>query len=185
MAPLEDGSSGIEDDNAGARVVNGRLHIIPADPSGNPVDVGYDPTTGRYLLAISGTVALGVTPIPSGATPVSLANDTPLDMSGTNQTTYVITNGKTFYLQQIVAGSQGDPTENGSRVELFFYNGTEHLIARIYLTGFTTFITYPQLNKTRDGVAVTGNGTNYLILRRTRLSGGNQEVDAIIYGYEV
>jgi hypothetical protein len=112
-------------------------------------------------------------------------NDTPLDMSGNNQTTYVITNGKTFYLQQIVAGSQGDPTENGSRVELFFYDGTEHLVARIYLTGFTTFITYPQLNEARDGTAMSGNGTNYLILRRTRLSGGNQEVDAVIYGYEV
>lgn len=54
MAPLEDGSSGIEDDNTGARVVNGRLQIIPADSAGNPVDVNVEPTgyslSSRALL---------------------------------------------------------------------------------------------------------------------------------------
>ena len=42
MSPLEDGSSGIEDDDTGARVSNGRLRIIPADASGNEISIHAD-----------------------------------------------------------------------------------------------------------------------------------------------
>jgi len=42
MAPLEDGNTGIEDDNTGARVVGGRLQIIPADENGNAATINAE-----------------------------------------------------------------------------------------------------------------------------------------------
>jgi hypothetical protein len=86
-------------------------------------------------------------------------------------------------LQQIVAGAALD--SKGSKVEVLFDNGTLHTIERVYVTGFTNFGSYPDTNTARDGVVLVGNGTNRIIIRRERLSGGSaQEVDAVVRGYE-
>jgi hypothetical protein len=160
VAPLEDGSSGIEDDNAGARVVNGRLQIA-----------------GHVVVAPS-------TP-PAGSTPVTIAADTPLDVNGTDDTAYTITNGKTFYLQQLIAGAEDSPVAAGSAVEVFFDDGAEHIVSRIYVAGFTNIVSYPDIDEARDGTTMTGNGTNQIIVRRRRLSNQTLEIEGVVLGYEV
>jgi hypothetical protein len=185
MAPLEDGNTGIEDDASGARVNNGRLQIIPADASGNPVAVNYDSDRGLYLLAISGQVVVGPPPMPSGATPVNISADTPLNVNGTDDTNYTITNGTTFCLQQLVAGAEDSPVAAGSVVEVIFDDGAEHVVARIYVAGFTNIVSYLDLCKARDGTTLTGNGTNEIIIRRRRLSNQTLEVEGVLNAYEV
>jgi hypothetical protein len=187
MVPLEDGNTGIEDDASGARVLSGRLQIIPTDASGNPVDVIYDSTSGGYMLRMAGQVVVSPSPIPAGGTPITVAADNPLEITGgtsPHDTAYTITNGKTFYLQQFVAGCQGDPTASGSVIELYFDDGTEHLVDRIYIDGFTNYVSYADVYKTRDGTTMVGNGSNQVIVRRRRLSNSGQEVDGVVRGYE-
>lgn len=65
MAPLEDGSSGIEDDTQGARVSSGRLLIIPADASGNAATLneeesGYSLATRALLYDAQGRAITAV-----------------------------------------------------------------------------------------------------------------------------
>jgi hypothetical protein len=163
MAPLEDGASGLEDDEAGARVVGGRLQM-----------------SGHVVLAPS-------TP-PSGATPVTLINDTPLELTSAaspSDVSRVITNGTTFYVQHVVAGAAASPVAAGSVIEVIFDDGTEHIVARAYVQGFTNIVTYPDLCEARDGTALTGNGTNTIIVRRRRLSAQALELEGVLTGYEV
>lgn len=98
-----------------------------------------------------------------------------------------IGNGVDLYLQQFVAGAAGDPSEKGSKVELYWREGagpTDHLIERMYVAGQSVALTLPDANKARDGTAMTGNGTNTkLVISRSRLSNADQEVDAIVRGY--
>jgi hypothetical protein len=101
----------------------------------------------------------------------------------------VIANNVNLYIQTFVAGAAGDPSEKGSKVELYWREGagpTDHLIARIYLTGQTVLETLPDVNESRDGTHLTGNGTNTkLVLRRERLSTSAAEIDGEVRGYTV
>lgn len=150
------------------------------------VDVVTDPEDGLNRLPISGKVSISSPATPSTAVDVTIPGDTPLSMTGTEDSTHVISDGKTFTVKAIEAGAAGDPTEKGSRVDAVFdENGTEKVIARIYLTGQTVAL-YPDTSEARDGTSLDGNvgGTNKIILRRVRLSGVAQEVDAVLRGYE-
>lgn len=63
MPPLEDGNTGVVDDAEGARVSSGRLLIIPADSSGNPVTVNAEASgysiASRALLYDANGNAIG------------------------------------------------------------------------------------------------------------------------------
>ncbi|MHA2334281.1 MAG: hypothetical protein ACXAEU_19795, partial [Candidatus Hodarchaeales archaeon] len=111
----------------------------------------------------------------------------PLEVASLETHNYTITNGKTFYIQQIVVGAEGDPTEKGSKVEVHYFDGTtEHLIDRLYITGFTAFGSYPDASLARDDTELVGDGSTKTIrVKRIRMSGGTQEVDVVIRGYEL
>jgi hypothetical protein len=179
--------------------VDGIKKITDALPTGDNVigrvkitdgtevaDIITDSEDGINRLQIKGKVSVSAPQAPATATAVTLASDTPLDMTGTEENSYTITDGKTFTITSVVAGAEGDPTEKGSKIEVIFdQNGTEKVIDRIYLTGQTVAI-YPDTSESRDGTSLDGNpgGTNKIILRRVRLSGSTQEVDAVLRGYE-
>jgi hypothetical protein len=147
------------------------------------VTVVTDGTVER--LAMDGKVQVIVNPpVPAGGTAVKVVNDTPLSMTGTNDASHTIGTGKTFTLVSVIVGSEGDSTEKGSKVEVYYDNGTEHLITREYVSGFTVQVS-PNTDTTRDNVSMAGTGTETIIVRRTRLSGGAQEIDAIVQGYEI
>jgi hypothetical protein len=99
----------------------------------------------------------------------------------------VIGNGTDLVLQFIAAGAEGDPSERGSKVEIFWREGagpTDHLVERMYLTGATVALSLPDTRKTRDGTTMTGNGSNTkLVIKRTRMSTSAQEVDCVVRGY--
>ena len=108
-------------------------------------------------------------------------------MSG-NQSTdtpYVIPNGDTLTLLYAVVGAQGDPNERGSQIELIYdANGTLHLVERYYASVASRPYEI-QRSTARDGTTMIGNagGTNRLIIRRTRLSGGAGRIDVSLRGY--
>ena len=99
----------------------------------------------------------------------------------------VIGNGVKLYLQIMTIGAAGDPSEKGSKVEFFWVTGStpvEHLIERLYATGASLSLQLPDVHKARDGTAMVGDGANTkLIIRRTRLSTSNGEIDASLRGY--
>lgn len=154
--------------------------VVIRDTSGNAVTITDD--AGVYRLQIEGKVQVtGATP-PPATTPVQINAATPLSV-GSNDTTFTIPNGETFFLQEITAGNE-DPTK-GAVVEVIFDDGTEHLVARIYINGQTISIGYTDLEEARDGTALDGNGTNTIIVRRAKFSGSNIAIDAVVRGYTV
>lgn len=128
---------------------------------------------------------------PPGAVEFVLAADDPLSVGPTPQfhdtESAVITNTHTLYLQVIAAGAAGDPSEEGSKVEVYWREGagpTDHLVERLYANGSTLFISLPNASKARDGTTMVGDGsTTKLIIRRERLSRSAQEIDAVVRGY--
>lgn len=141
-----------------------------------------------WRLAITGKVSVQIAPPPVGGLARSYYADDPLEIGSLlspHDTSYVIEDGKTFHIQQVIAGCQGDPSEDGSKVEIIFNDGTEHVVDRIYVHGETQFGDYPDTHTARDGTQLLGNGTNTIILRRTRLSNSTQEIDAVVRGYIV
>lgn len=98
-----------------------------------------------------------------------------------------IGNGVDLFLQFLSAGAAGDPSEKGSKVEVYWREGagpTDHLIERVYLSGQTVNVTLPDVHKARDGTVLTGDGsTTKLVIRRERLSTAAQEIDAEVRGY--
>jgi len=99
----------------------------------------------------------------------------------------VIASGVTLALQLITVGSEGDPSESGSKVEVYWREGvgpTDHLVERLYVTGETVTLSVPSITKARDGTIMTGNGVNTrLVAVRTRQSTAAEEVDFVIRGY--
>ena len=157
-----------------------------ASGTAQAADIRKDTVDNIRRLQIEGRVSVTAPVAPPSTTAVSIASDSPLSITSDSTTNYVITNAKTFYLQQVVAGSEGDTSERGSVVEVLYYDGsTEHIIERVYLNGFTTSISLNNINKSRDGTTMTGDGsTKQIRVRRRRLSGSSQEVDAVVRGYE-
>jgi hypothetical protein len=172
----------------------GQAYTLPyaEDQSGTlrRFEVIEDPSeAGKYDLSIVGKVSISKPPTPDGGTPKTVSADTPLEISqavSPHDTEYVITDAKTFTIQQIVIGCQGDPSADGSSVEIIYYDGTtEHLVERLYVMGASVPF-YPDTSTSRDGLAMTGNGTSKkVIVRRIRLSNSNQEIDVVLRGYEI
>jgi hypothetical protein len=140
----------------------------------------------RHRLAIEGPVTLTPPESPPASTPIRIAitSATP-DLATTDDTVHVIANGDTFTLTYFITGSEGDGSERGSKVEVWFWDGTtEHLVARSYVTGATAPPQAPNTSVARDGTSMVGDGTAEIRVRRTRLSGQVQEVDFDVFGYE-
>lgn len=156
------------------------------DGKAQAIEVRVDAADGRRRIQIEGKVYVVAPAAPPSTTPVTISADTPLSISKTTTKEYIITNGTTFHIQQVACGCEGDTSERGSAVEVIYYDGTlEHLIERIYVNGLTQYGVLPDTGIARDGTVLTGNGsTKKILLRRRRLSGSAQEVDAVVRGYE-
>lgn len=192
-----------EDENGFPRVIHvneNRLLRVETTPSSNSIqevrirdgngsalaDVETDSQDGKNRLAIIGKVSITESSAPPTATKVSLNNSTPLSISANSDSFYVITDSKTFTVTLVIGGCEGDSSERGSVVEVYYDDiGTLKIIDRLYLNGQTVSI-FPDTNQARDGTLLTGNlaGTKRILLRRRRLSGAAQEVDAVLRGYE-
>jgi hypothetical protein len=160
-----------------------QLNLILFDDAGNPVTITED--QGVFRLEIGGKVAVTGAAPPPATNAANIEADTPLTV-GTDDTAFVIPDGETFHLQSIIAGNE-DPTK-GAKIEVIFdENGTEKLVARIYIAGQTIAIGYNDVAVARDGTALLGNagGTNQIIVRREKFSGSNIAIDAVVSGYTV
>lgn len=135
-------------------------------------------------LAITGKISVTTPPPPEGGVAVSIDASSPLDVATTESDSYVITSGKTFTIQSVTVGAEGDPNSKGSKVEVYFNDGTDHLISRIYVVGQSVPV-FPDTSIARDGTSLTGNGSNVIRIDRTRLGGGTLEIDAVVRGYEI
>lgn len=143
-------------------------------------------TSNIWRMHISGKMSTQVEKPPASGQEVSIFADTPLSVNNRispHDTTYIIPNNKTLVIQRIVAGCQGDSSEDGSKVEIIFNDGTEHLINRVFINGATQFNSFLDTKKAIDGTSFVGNGTNSIIIRRIRLSNGEQEIDCALRGY--
>jgi hypothetical protein len=150
------------------------------DAAGVAVTITDDAGVNR--LEISGKVqTVGAIP-PPATSPTQINADTPL-VVGTDDTTFVIPTGETFYLQSFTAGNE-DPTK-GAVTEVIYDDGSEHLIERVYTNGQTIQIGFPDLSTARDGTVMVGTGTETIIVRRVKYSGSNIAIDAEIRGYTV
>jgi len=152
--------------------------VVPTDASGNAYSTQLD--AGVRRLEVAGKVSvIGATPPPS-TNDATIYADNPLSV-GSHDTSFVIPNGETFYLQELVAGNE-NPTR-GAQVEVVYDNGTEHVVSRIYIAGTTLTVGYPNRNTARDGTLMVGNGSHTIIVRRQKSFGTNIEIDAVVRGY--
>ena len=156
-------------------------------------------TVRRLLSETDGAliVASRIPVAPPGTTPFTLAvNEAELnvgaggDVASPNTTLgSIIGSGVDVYVQNIGVGTEGDSSENGSVVEVYWREGagpTDHLIDRIYVMGETVDVQLPNVHTARDGTALTGNGTNTrLAVVRKRLSLAALEIDFVVRGYTI
>jgi hypothetical protein len=106
-------------------------------------------------------------------------------VASTHTTNFLIPNGVTFNMTQITFGAEGDPNEKGSKATVSYVDsgGIEHIVERLYFTGFTAQI-FPDTDKARDGTTMSGNGTTtYIRILRERLGGAALEIDCVVRGY--
>ncbi len=159
---------------------------------GTTIDSVTDPEDSLERLAVSGKVQVTIPPPPDGGDSQTYAADSPLSVSGTSDTDFTLPDGDVLHIQQIAAGAAGDPNEKGSVCEIFLVeiDGTENLIDRLYVSGFTEFGNYPDTSTTRDGTSILGDtqtGPNDAILRirRRRIAGASVEIDCVVRGYSI
>jgi len=132
-----------------------------------------------------GKVAIVPLEVPSTATEVVLAADSPLIVSSTSTNdSSAIPNTKTFTLTLAGGGSQ-DADKQAAVLEFYWVKPsplTEKLITRLYRNGTSIFATY-KTTKTRDGTTMTSDGTHILRVKRRSLTGGSIEIDGELRGY--
>lgn len=139
--------------------------------------------------SVSGKMSIVAPEPPPNVAQIVIDASTPLELGGAespNDTVHTIAAGKTFHLQSMKSGAQGDPTEGGSRVDAIYVDsvGVEHLIDRDYISAFTVPVN-PNTSIARDGTSMVGNGVDTkIIIRRIRLSNGKLEVDSVAKGFE-
>lgn len=148
--------------------------------------ITVDPQDNKKRVEITGKVSVSTPDAPPSSTPRTVEANTPLGISATSTTNYVIPNGVTFTLLSVTAGSEGDPNERGNKVEVSYVDAASvvHLIERIYISSQTIQI-YPNTDRARDETIMVGNGTTtQLRIVRYRLGGGTTECDVIVRGFE-
>jgi len=150
-----------------------------------------DGDDSKWRVAIEGKVSIEPPTPPVTATQIVTYADVPAIVPGNQDrdTVIIITDTKRFFIQQIILGAEGDPTESGSQVALIYSEDggtTEHLVQKFFVQGQSYTITFPNVDAARDGTFIDGVavGQGQLIIRRSRQGGGNQEVDATLIGYE-
>jgi len=187
----------VDGDNAPATVPQAGDTAIAAD-RGFPVQGKTEADVFRWLLVEdTGKLVTASSPPqpPAGTTPFGLAvveSEIEVgsggDVSSPHDTdSAIIANGDTLFLQLALVGTEGDPAESGSKVEVYWVEGAgvvEHLVERFYIDGATNSYPLPDLQEARDGEAMVGNGTNtFLRVRRIRFSNTAKEVDFDVRGY--
>ncbi len=141
---------------------------------------GTDSNGLIYPVAVSSTRRLLVSQEPPAAPPgTDPKNDVQKSsMTGTQDSTYTITNGKTLYLQRLSGGAEA--SNSGSIIELYYDpNGDLSVLTAIediYAQGASG-------QKDLD-VSFDGDGTRRILLRRRNFGGGTYEVSARWEGYE-
>jgi len=147
-----------------------------------------DSVDNEYRLLVDAKSQI-VPPVPPpSTTPRTIVPSGSLGVSGNSTDThnYVIPNGVTFTIQQVVTGAEGDPNERGSKVTVYYVDAssTTHVVQRIYLQSTTVQVT-PETSQAVDGTSMVGDGsTTQIRIDRTRLGGGTAEIDAVVRGYE-
>jgi len=161
-----------------------------------PAAVIVDPT-GTYIADVEsdGSVKVAARPPvpPPGTTEFVLSQDEAELVVGPvpsyeETVSAAIPENYTLHLQIITAGAGGDPSEKGSKVEVYWREGvspTDHLVERLYLIGASVSVILPNVTKARDGTVMTGDagGTTKVVIRRERLSTSASEIDAVVRGY--
>ncbi len=99
----------------------------------------------------------------------------------------IVGNGETLTLQSVEVGTEGDSSENGSVIEVYWREGggpTDHLVGRYFVMGETVQVILPDVSEARDGTAFTGDGsTTRIVTVRRRLSVAALEIDFVVRGY--
>lgn len=188
--------------------------IVVYDASGNPLALalnagslasargipvmGKDNADAAQFLRVDGSGRLAVTPSPPTAPPGTtefsfVVSESELnvgsggDVSSPHTTVgSIIANGINLFLQSIEVGTEGDSSENGSVIEVFWRTSgpTDHLISRLFVAGQSIQVALPNTNSTRDGTAMTGDGVDTrLVVVRRRLSTAALEIDFVIRGF--
>ena len=151
-----------------------------------------DGDDSKWRVAIEGKVSVSPPepPATSGGR-ILIYADNPAIVPGnqTRDTVFVIDDTKRLFIQQVIVGAEGDPTESGSTVRLFYSpdgGTTELFIQKFFVAGNSYTISFPNLDETRNGTKIDGVATaqGQLIVRRERQGGGNQEIDATVICYE-
>lgn len=150
------------------------------NPAGAKKALYISITDGTNIAAVSSLGELKieglVTAVPPGNNP---KDDTQLsNVTGTVDSFYVITSGKTLTFLTTAAGSQ--TASGGNRISIYYDpNGDLSvltLIAALYVNGNSSFV---NLNN-----KFLGDGIRRIVLRRTRLGGGASEIFGSWQGYE-
>ena len=150
----------------------------------NTAALFYDENEKLYRLGVAAKVTIVPPTAPAIATPVQINADEPLEVASLSTSSYGIPNGKVFHLQQITAGSEGDPNEKGSKVEVSYSSSLgDKIIERIYINGFSQFGSYPDTSFSRDGTAMSGSNGGKIVVKRRRLGGSALEIDCVVRGY--
>jgi hypothetical protein len=162
----------------------GSVRITDMSGSDN-VNLIFDTTDQIHRLAVSAKVSITPPQPPASAIPIQINADTPLNVSSTITSSYLIPSGSVFHMQQVTAGSEGDPNEKGSKVEVYYSSSIsgEKIIERIYINGFSQFGSYPDTAFTRDGTAMSGSNSGRIIVKRIRLGGQSLEIDCVVRGF--
>lgn len=147
--------------------------------------VTIDTEDGKHRLEIVGKVSTSNPPPPVGSDPVTIDASSPLTVSGSEITNYTISSGMIFTLTQVTIGAEGDPSEKGCRVEVYYVDSgaVTHIIERLYVSGDTIAV-YPNTDEARDGTALAGTGTEQIRIIRTEFGSGSREMDTVARGYE-
>lgn len=154
-------------------------------------------TSGTANIQLNSTVRTGQIPVdgngnigvrvvstapPAGVAATIIAADNPLTV-GIHDTDFIIPNGQTFYLQQLVGGNEDH--SKGASIEIIYYDGAvERVVHRDYYNGATHSTVFPDISEARDGTVMVGDGSTKLIrIRRAKFSGTNIAIDGEVYGY--
>jgi hypothetical protein len=139
---------------------------------------------------LAGPIVVPYPPSPHpGSTGKYVQTSAPLTVNESNSphdTEYVITNGKTFYIQEIYIRAGHNPSEMETQVEFIYYDGSAEHLFDLFFTGFPSDKQmYGDRGDALDETTMEGNGTTKkFIIRLTRLSSTEHKIYVRVEGYE-